>query len=145
MDLLPLPAELGLALSGDSRGNPGDVVELRADIVVDVAARFTLRKQPDFSSATNSDSAVMEDLNGRIDWWLEMGGDEYVFTEEVTSSRTPGSPASIIILAYSYLNPRHHRSQMTLSPSSVYSRTIPSGRRLKKKINPPKLRRTKTH
>lgn len=90
VDLLPLPAELGFALSSDSRGNPGDVVELRADIVVDVAARFTLGKQPDSSSATNLD-AIMEDLKGRIDWWLEMGGDEYVFTEAAISSHTPGS------------------------------------------------------
>ncbi|KAF4597946.1 Ribosomal lysine N-methyltransferase 4 [Pleurotus pulmonarius] len=97
VDLLPLPAELGLALSGDSRGNPGDVVELRADTVVDVAARFTLRKQPDFSSATNSDSAVMEDLNGRIDWWLEMGGDD-VFVLEPPASPLPDDLVSLIRL-----------------------------------------------
>ncbi|KAF9490655.1 SET domain-containing protein [Pleurotus eryngii] len=97
VDVLPLPAELGFAtLSSDSRGNPGDVVELRADIVVNVAARSTLGKQPDSSSATNAD-ATMEDLKGRIDWWLEMGGDD-VFVLEPPASSLPADLISLIRL-----------------------------------------------
>ncbi|KAG9220435.1 hypothetical protein CCMSSC00406_0003891 [Pleurotus cornucopiae] len=97
VDLLPLPAELGFAaLSSDSRGNPGDVVELRADIVVNVAARSTLGKQPDSSSAANPD-AIMEDLKGRIDWWLEMGGDD-VFVLEPPASPLPEDLVSLIRL-----------------------------------------------
>lgn len=42
-------------------GNPGDVVEVRADLVVSVAA-----------------SKVKYDLQERVDWWLEEADDEYV-------------------------------------------------------------------
>jgi hypothetical protein len=43
-------------------GNPADVVELEASIALD----------------TLSDSSKQEMFQERIDWWLEMGGEEYV-------------------------------------------------------------------
>ncbi|KAJ7212933.1 SET domain-containing protein [Mycena pura] len=55
VDMLPLP-------NGDV-GNPGDIVEIRADIAVDVlhtAAKVTKE---------------------RIDWWLEQGGDDVLVLE----------------------------------------------------------------
>jgi SET domain-containing protein 6 len=55
VDLLPLPQ--------GGEGNPGDVVEIRADLVV------TALSQRD--SNFSSDSCEV-----RIDWWLENGGDE---------------------------------------------------------------------
>ena len=42
-------------------GNPEDVVEVRADLVVSVAS-----------------TKVKYDLQARVDWWLEEADDEYV-------------------------------------------------------------------
>lgn len=53
MDLLPS------AEPGGKQGNPGDVVEIRADLVVD-------------ASSTRDSSHTQE----RIDWMLEQGEDE---------------------------------------------------------------------
>jgi SET domain-containing protein 6 len=54
--MLPLPR--------GGEGNPGDVVEVRADIVVfAVTQRYT--------------NVTSESSQERIDWWLEEGGDEY--------------------------------------------------------------------
>lgn len=54
-----------MPLPGGGVGNPGDVVEIRADIAVDA----TMQHHSTISS---------EELRERIDWWLEEGGDEYV-------------------------------------------------------------------
>lgn len=64
VDYIPLPAHL---YGEDVRGNPGDVVEIRADIVVKQALE------------TRTDSVQENYVHERIDWWLEEGGDEYVF------------------------------------------------------------------
>lgn len=55
VDLLPLP---------DGRiGNPGDVVEIRADVVVAAVQN----SRPNLSSEAKQE---------RISWWIEEGGDE---------------------------------------------------------------------
>jgi SET domain-containing protein 6 len=59
VDLLPLP-------QGDI-GNPGDVIEIRADLV----ANAVLEHQSTLSS----------ELQERIDWWLEEGGDDVIVIE----------------------------------------------------------------
>jgi SET domain-containing protein 6 len=46
-------------------GNPGDVVEIRADLVVSTILE-------------NHTDLAGENMDARIDWWLEAGGDEYV-------------------------------------------------------------------
>lgn len=45
-------------------GNPADVVEIDADLAVTVCTR------------SFDPNAI--DITGRIDWWLEQEGDEYV-------------------------------------------------------------------
>jgi SET domain-containing protein 6 len=50
-----------LPLSQGGEGNPGDVVEIRADIVVDAVPLALIEE------------SYRED---RIDWWLDEGGDE---------------------------------------------------------------------
>ncbi|KAF7315884.1 Ribosomal lysine N-methyltransferase 4 [Mycena indigotica] len=57
VDLLPLDDQPG------ELGNPGDVVEIRADLVI---------------SAQN---LSQEDTKERIDWWLEQGGDDVIVFE----------------------------------------------------------------
>ncbi|KAJ3933631.1 MAG: hypothetical protein NXY57DRAFT_891707 [Lentinula lateritia] len=52
VDILPLP--------GSGKGNPADVVEIRADLVL-----ATFSEQSESTSSTE-----------RIDWWLEEGGDD---------------------------------------------------------------------
>lgn len=52
-----------LLMSDGTIGNPGDVVEIRADIVVSVIVQHRL--------VLSSESS-----QERIDWWLEEGGDE---------------------------------------------------------------------
>ncbi|KAL1945928.1 hypothetical protein VTO73DRAFT_1930 [Trametes versicolor] len=53
VDLVPLSAPLS------GLGNPGDVVEVRADLIVSVAAK-----------------KVKHDLKERVDWWLEEADDD---------------------------------------------------------------------
>lgn len=55
VDLLPLP--------GGGEGNPADIVEIRADLVVSVITEQTAHLSADSTKK-------------RIDWWLEEGGDE---------------------------------------------------------------------
>jgi hypothetical protein len=57
VDLVPCPHLKG------ALGNPQDVVEIRADLVVKVVC---------------GDAANDEKNQQRIDWWLDEGGDEYV-------------------------------------------------------------------
>jgi SET domain-containing protein 6 len=52
---LPLP-------SGET-GNPGDIVEIKADLVVSTVSNYP--------GATHGDQT-----KERIDWWLEEGGEE---------------------------------------------------------------------
>lgn len=56
VDLVPLP--------DGTMGNPADVVEIDADLAVTVCTR------------SFDPNAI--DITGRIDWWLEQEGDEYV-------------------------------------------------------------------
>lgn len=49
-----------MPLPGGGFGNPGDVAEVRADVLVKAGA-------------------APPDVEKRIDWWLEEGGDEYVW------------------------------------------------------------------
>ncbi|KAJ3507304.1 hypothetical protein NLJ89_g6379 [Agrocybe chaxingu] len=65
IDYLPLPGT-------NKFGNPGDVVEVRADLFVQCA----LEVHPDLTK--DAEGELME----RIDWWLEEGGDD-VFVLEV--------------------------------------------------------------
>lgn len=55
MDLLPLPH--------GGEGNPGDIAEVRADLLVSVIMERQLE-------------ATSESMQEKIDWWLEEGGDE---------------------------------------------------------------------
>ncbi|KAI5116691.1 hypothetical protein M0805_002853 [Coniferiporia weirii] len=71
IDLIPLPNEG----NGDTvaEGNPADVIEITADLVVEVVA-LHLKKSVD-------DDALKE----RIDWWLEEGGDDTFVLEANTA------------------------------------------------------------
>ncbi|KAF8160689.1 hypothetical protein B0H34DRAFT_697698 [Crassisporium funariophilum] len=60
VDYLPLPE--------GGHGNPGDIVEVRADLVVGII----LEEYP---------ALVGEDMAERIDWWLEEGGDDVFVIE----------------------------------------------------------------
>lgn len=55
VDSLPLPQ--------GGEGNPGDVVEIRADDIVSIV----IQRYPSLTSASSQT---------KIDWWLEEGGDE---------------------------------------------------------------------
>ncbi|KAI6131503.1 SET domain-containing protein [Pisolithus croceorrhizus] len=77
--VVSLSPELGVAMN--TLGNPSDVVEVKADLVVDV-----VRLQ--WSSEGQRD----RDMTDRIEWWLEEGGDEcvwalptYQFPRELTA------------------------------------------------------------
>ncbi|PFH49761.1 hypothetical protein AMATHDRAFT_146943 [Amanita thiersii Skay4041] len=60
VDLLPLP-QGGL-------GNPGDVVEIRADIIVDAVVQV-------------QQILALDDMKERITWWLDEGGDDILVIE----------------------------------------------------------------
>ncbi|KAE9389886.1 SET domain-containing protein, partial [Gymnopus androsaceus JB14] len=77
VDLLPLP--------GGGKGNPADVVEIRADLVLST-----------FSETSGASSAVSN--VERIDWWLEEGGDD-VFVLD-TDYECPEEMISLIRLLY---------------------------------------------
>ena len=61
MDYIPLPAHL---FGENKLGNPGDLAEIRADVVLEQARE------------ARRDTVQVADLHERIDWWLEEGGDE---------------------------------------------------------------------
>ncbi|KAJ4483947.1 hypothetical protein J3R30DRAFT_3284112 [Lentinula aciculospora] len=71
VDILPLP--------GGAKGNPADVVEIRADLVLSA-----------FSSQSGTDAASSAE---RIDWWLEEGGDDIFVLE--TDYEVPEAIASL--------------------------------------------------
>jgi SET domain-containing protein 6 len=56
-----------LPLEDGGLGNPGDIVEVRADLVTKAV------KTPE------------QDIHERVDWWLEEGGDELVFHQDGSS------------------------------------------------------------
>ncbi|KAG5646254.1 hypothetical protein DXG03_004081 [Asterophora parasitica] len=60
VDLLPLP--------NGGLGNPGDVIEIRADIAVSI----TVQQHPSLTS---------DSVQERVDWWLEEGGDDVFVLE----------------------------------------------------------------
>ncbi|KAJ8454630.1 hypothetical protein ONZ45_g19229 [Pleurotus djamor] len=98
VDLLPLSQSDGWPLPSDAPGvvalgNPGDVVELRADIVVDTVAEYILKRP----SSTANAEALKEGLKNRIDWWLEAGGDD-VFILELPASSLPEEVVSLVRL-----------------------------------------------
>ena len=51
--------------SEGTEGNPADIVEVRADLIV-----RAIEKEQSVE--------MKEGMKERIDWWLEEGGDEYV-------------------------------------------------------------------
>ncbi|KZP34420.1 SET domain-containing protein [Athelia psychrophila] len=61
VDMLPLP--------GGGQGNPADVVEIRADLVISVLPVGPVGLTPDASKE-------------RIEWWLEEGGDDAFILED---------------------------------------------------------------
>ncbi|KAI3604827.1 set domain protein, partial [Moniliophthora roreri] len=71
VDLLPLP--------DGTEGNPGDIVEIRADLVV--------------SAVTESHGNSTESCKERIDWYLEEGGDDVLAVESDAEL-----PSSMILL-----------------------------------------------
>ncbi|KAJ3719021.1 SET-domain protein [Lentinula guzmanii] len=73
-----------LPLSGGGNGNPADVVEIRADLVLS-----TFLEQSG-SAATSSSE--------RIDWWLEQGGDDIFVLE--TNFEIPEAMTSLTRLLY---------------------------------------------
>ncbi|KAJ3982773.1 hypothetical protein F5890DRAFT_1527670 [Lentinula detonsa] len=73
-----------LPLSGGGNGNPADVVEIRADLVLS-----TFLEQSG-SAATSSSE--------RIDWWLEQGGDDIFVLE--TNFEIPEAMISLTRLLY---------------------------------------------
>ena len=72
VDWVPLP--------GGGFGNPGDVAEVRADVLVKAGA-------------------APPDVEKRIDWWLEEGGDEYV---RVFCDRTNADDFFLVCLCSSW-------------------------------------------
>ncbi|KAH8118945.1 SET domain-containing protein [Phellopilus nigrolimitatus] len=91
VDVVPLSSENG---GGDSsrniiseQGNPADVVEVPADLAVEVIAKHLHRSDDDGT------------LKERIDWWLEEGGDDVFILE--TNLSVPDSLVSFFKLLMS--------------------------------------------
>ncbi|KAI6121898.1 SET domain-containing protein [Pisolithus sp. B1] len=85
--VVSLSPELGVAMN--TLGNPSDVVEVKADLVVDV-----VRLQ--WSSEGQRD----RDMTDRIEWWLEEGGDDsfvlpYQYSPNSGSSATYQFPREL--------------------------------------------------
>ncbi|KAF4620915.1 hypothetical protein D9613_000307 [Agrocybe pediades] len=85
VDYLPLPFAPG------EYGNPGDVVEIRADIVVQCVLDA-------LNGEATSKKLITSDFEERIDWWLEEGGDD-TFTIEHPSA-DPDAPLSILLQSF---------------------------------------------
>ena len=71
VDLVPL--------ANGSFGNPADIVEIRADLVMEVI----LQNYPEWAGPRSAE---------RVDWWLEEGGDECVVPSHALVSSTLISP-----------------------------------------------------
>jgi len=64
VDVVPLNDNDNDSSTGETVGNPADIAEVKADVVVKCAvAQGKIR---------------LEETEERIDWWLEAGGDECV-------------------------------------------------------------------
>ncbi|KAF8902910.1 hypothetical protein CPB84DRAFT_1814817 [Gymnopilus junonius] len=105
VDYLPLPHAPG------EYGNPGDVVELRADVIV-------------HNSASRERRLTREDMTERIDWWLEEGGDDDPTTQLLTS-------LSLVLLSFTHL--------LLLTPSE-FTKVTSKGKPPKPKPTPHLLR-----
>ncbi|GBE80467.1 SET domain-containing protein [Sparassis crispa] len=75
VDLVPLRQPL------TGEGNPGDIVEIRADLVVSVASQ-----------------TVAEDLQARVDWWLEEADDDTFVI--LTDCQLPNELVSFVRLLF---------------------------------------------
>lgn len=95
VDLVPCPHLKG------SLGNPQDVVEIRADLVVNVVC---------------GDLSTDETYRRRIDWWLDEGGDEY------------GTRLLFSLPVLKYIIQRFHYRRRPSSPCSadIFHKTSPS-------------------
>ncbi|KJA29063.1 hypothetical protein HYPSUDRAFT_177169 [Hypholoma sublateritium FD-334 SS-4] len=100
VDWLPLP--------GGGHGNPGDVAEMRADVLVKAGA-------------------APADVEARIDWWLEEGGDD-VFVLELQEDGTAELPEDL--LAFTQL----------LADDTAWARARDKGRMPKPVASAPALR-----
>ncbi|KDR75090.1 hypothetical protein GALMADRAFT_248981 [Galerina marginata CBS 339.88] len=128
VDYLPLPYAPG------EFGNPGDVIELRADLVVRCA--LDLLNSENEKDKNTERQLTMEDMEDRIDWWLEEGGDD-TFTLEHPSAAPPPSPSTS-----SKPNPTHPLtatlSIILLSFTHLMLLTPAEWARAKAKSKPPK-------
>ncbi|KIJ60009.1 hypothetical protein HYDPIDRAFT_117671 [Hydnomerulius pinastri MD-312] len=79
--------------AGDIRylGNPSDVVEIRADLVVDVVRGF---KSESVFEKEGGGKEKEGDMEERIEWWLDEGGDD-TFTLPLPSPSEPLPPPLI--------------------------------------------------
>ncbi|KII92655.1 hypothetical protein PLICRDRAFT_103395 [Plicaturopsis crispa FD-325 SS-3] len=77
VDLVPL--------ANGGTGNPADVVEVRADLIVSMVAEKTSDVSPESSKA-------------RIDWWLDEGGDDVFVLEEGLDLPVPEASISLVRL-----------------------------------------------
>ena len=109
VDILPLP--------GSGKGNPADVVEIRADLVL-----ATFSQQSESTSSTE-----------RIDWWLEEGGDEYVSRRHLQSPKV--CKLLTIVLLSLELTTRFPRLWYLWHDCFICRRT--NGKRRKKRVNLP--------
>ena len=75
VDVVPLRPPLS------GMGNPGDVVEVRADLVVSVTSK-----------------KVKYGLQERVDWWLEEADDEYVAPSVIVADSTVLTLCSVFVL-----------------------------------------------
>ncbi|KAL0956810.1 hypothetical protein HGRIS_002923 [Hohenbuehelia grisea] len=97
VDYLSLPASLtqGSPNGSAALGNPGDVVELRADLVLTAANdRIYSTAAPPAQNV----SAIAAESQRRIDWWLEMGGDDVFVLEPPSESLLPEDLVSLVRL-----------------------------------------------
>ncbi|PPQ66331.1 hypothetical protein CVT26_011162 [Gymnopilus dilepis] len=89
VDYMPLPYAPG------EYGNPGDVVEVRADVIVQCALDYLNGDSGgDGEGSVNArreKKATTEDMTERIDWWLEEGGDDIFLLEHPTNITPPPS------------------------------------------------------
>ncbi|KAF8813911.1 SET domain-containing protein [Phlegmacium glaucopus] len=88
-----------LSLPDGGYGNPGDVVEIRADLVVSTI----MEDHGDFPG---------ENMDARIDWWLEAGGDD-VFVLEFDLEIPPALTSFIRLIQ---INPEWEKAQNKKKP-----------------------------
>ncbi|PPQ84597.1 hypothetical protein CVT25_015800 [Psilocybe cyanescens] len=69
-------------------GNPGDVVELRADLVVQCVLDEVNGQREGEGARGKEKKLTMEDVEERIDWWLDEGGEDIFVIEHPYASLT---------------------------------------------------------